>query len=254
MKPKETHVNTDLPTVLPRLERQLTAAAANRVSRPTRSRRSFPLRGRPARLVAVGLAFAALAGTATATGLLEGSVGQDATDGPPTFSSSPVPAGVLDALEVLRRPPSARDQSAAVRANLRDVSGLHFRGLRLDSIRNVAPGPDGATTVFSAEEADAPDGAWRSGDLACLQQDLPVLGSVPQCFEIGEILAGEAFAITGGPGLEFVYGLVPDGIPTVTLGFPHGRSQTVPVADNHFEVRLPNADAKVESLTLDGPT
>jgi hypothetical protein len=231
-------------TVLPQLERAVAAAAARTIA-PRRDPWWARLGRRGTRAAVIATATLALGGTAlAATGGWKPLIGDLATDGPPRLTSTPVPPEIANALGVLRRQQTARDRSPAVEATLHQVSSYHVEGVRPESIRYLAPAVGGeAAIVFSAEESESIDGPspyldpgsaapWAGGDPLCVFS--PPAGS--ECFHLSTILKGEALWSEGGPSGGAMFGLVPDGVATVTGHFGDGRKIRVPVVNNYFKI------------------
>ncbi len=239
---------------------------------------------RTPRVVATGLACIACGGTAmAATGVWDPPIGSKAPDsGPVITSTTPVPAAVTEALGVLRRPASDLDHGPEVEATLStlgsrylsdrmpglDVS-FHLRGIRPESVRYLEPGVDGeATILFSAEnswfglgETQASDfeigvlrdaGVLGTGDAVCVARSIgdrrprSSLEGVPECFTLDSILTGRAVwqtELMNAPGEAF--GLVPDGVASITAEFASGAKRTVPVTDNYFRFNWDAAEAAI---------
>lgn len=197
---------------------------------------------RPSRLLAIGAACLAFAGTAmAATGVWDPGIGTDADHGPLTVSRSPVPSALTAVLEVLRRPPQARDRSAEVEATLRGA-GIGD-GVRPDSVRYLAPGVDGEATIVLSAKHVRPFIA--EGEPVCIFRPLEGFAEPsPACFGLPQLLAGEALAEASGPGNPpTAFGLVPDGVATVTAEFGGAPDRTVQVANNYFELPLSGSDS-----------
>jgi hypothetical protein len=252
-------------TVLPELERVLTRTAARHVKRTAPGRRFAGWR--VSRLVAVGAACLAFAGTAmAATGAWGPVVGSESH--PATLSDTPVPAELTAKLAVLRREQTPQDRSVEVEATLN--GGYVPEGVRLDSVRYLAPGPNGEATIllsgvrpsFSANSllqvTLGPDGV---SNRALLVSRAPAPGTVEEplcvarpfpgdrqavalCFGLSMLMSGEAQAgqvdVASDEGTAF--GVVPDGVASVTAEFGSSPPVTVPVANNYWEVPLSGAE------------
>jgi hypothetical protein len=248
---------------LPELERMLTTTAAARVkgSKESIGRRVAGSRG--GRIAAIGLGCLAFGGSAmAATGVWNPGIGTDAPfqgngsplsgEGPPAIVTTPVPGSMTEALGVLRRDPTAQDRGAEVEATLAGVSFVD--GVRPDSVRFLAPGDRGmATVVLSAEKSidtkllkDITDG--KEEEPVCVFRPGAagyghVSDVVPACFGLSDLLAGRAYTeeINSPPGHGLAFGLVPDGVASVTAEFADAPDMTVPVSDNYFEVSMSGA-------------
>jgi hypothetical protein len=234
-------------TFLPDLERQLTVAAAERVSRRSRSALLSPYRGekahngtrrRVARVAFAAAAVFAIGGSAlAATGVWNGGwnplIGDRASSGAPTHAATAVPEAVREALGVMGRSPTPADRGAAVRETLHGVDAYHVAGVRPNSVRYLGPAAAGSAAILiSVEAADSPGG----GSLCIFR---PIVsggrGAPATCFDLPQILAGEAVASVGSPQTTLTYGLVPDGVATVVAHFADGTEREVPVANNFFQ-------------------
>lgn len=243
---------------LPELERRLTTAAAARMrgSRQGHGRRIVGSRG--SRVAAAGLACLAFGGSAMAAGVWNPGIGTDAPmegdgsalsgEGPATVARTPVPAAVTEVLGVLRRDPTAEDRSAEVEATLAEVSFVDR--VRPDSVRFLASGDRGlATIVLSAETSleteflegkEEPICVFRPGAAGYGHpNDVP-----SACFSLSFLLSGRAYTeeINIPPGRGLAFGLVPDGVASVTAEFTDAPDVTIPVKDNYFEIQMSGAE------------
>lgn len=237
-------VNNRSPVVIPKLERMLAAAADERVVVPAGGRRGIPrLSGRLPRIAAIGAACLAFGGSAmAATGVWDPGIGADAPNTPPpTISATPVPAAMAEALGAFRRAPNAQDRGPAVEATLSTLGSQFASGLRPDSVRFLEGNGRGeATVLLSAERAVLTSGngveLFGSGEPACVVGPGGGLETAPECWGLDKILAGEAVEETervdGQTGEA--WGLVPDGVASVTANFGGGAAREVPVTDNYF--------------------
>lgn len=233
------------PIVLPRLERMLAAAAAERIERAVpssrRSRFSVP------RIAAVALVATAFTGTAmAATGVWDPGIGTDSSQGPARVSNTQVPTAMAGVLGVLRRDQTDQDRSPEVEATLAKT-GL-ADGVRPSSVRYLAPGEPGeATIMFSAEMSGS---VSHGEEPICVDhpyapfRDNGVMENDPFCFGLGEVLSGHGFGMMSGPGTSswLAFGVVPDGVANVTAQFGSAPNVTVPVADNYWELTLSGAE------------
>ncbi len=234
-------------TALPELERMLTVAAAGQVKESSAGAGSLgrAIRVRPSRVVAVGLACLAFGGTAVAAGVWNPGLGTNLDSRSlsymPTAASSPVPSAVTDTIGVFGGEQTDLDRNAEVEATLSNLSFVD--GIRLDSVRNVGPGVDGeATIVFSAEKTGE---FFTQEEPVCIYR--PTLvgdDAAPGCFGLSQILSGNGrMTYHNMPaGLVLAFGLVPDGIASVTAKFGSSPERTVPVQNNYFEFELSGAE------------
>jgi hypothetical protein len=258
---------------LPELEAMLTAAAARQVKESGAD--GFRIAGaRASRVAAVGLVCLAFAGTAmAATGVWDPQIGTEASNSPPpSTSTNPVPTDLTDALGTLRRAPDARDRGPEVEKTLGTLGNLFVQGVRPDSVRYIEPWGDHgeAVLLFSAESSVFAD----TEDPACVA--IPSVGGAGaingeagvECFELDKILAGKAISaserlprregqvVKRGHGEAF--GLVPDGVSSITAEFENGFQLDATVADNFFKFGWDPADAgedeaDVNPLKMIGP-
>jgi hypothetical protein len=225
---------------LPELERMLTVTAAGQVKESSIGIGRRIVGSRPSRIVAIGAACLAFGGSAmAATGVWDPGIGSSSYDGPATIADTPVPDALSEHLGVLRRDPTAQDRSAAVEATLRGASDAD--GVRPDSARFLAAGSGGEATVLLSAETTAPYEA-EGEEPVCVarptgyaQEPVDTL-----CVGLGQLMAGRGYGeerneITGSSA---AYGLVPDGVASVTAEFGGAPDVTVPVANNYFELPL----------------
>ena len=227
--------------VLPELERSLAAGAAGQ----NRSSRFSAIRGRAGRVAAIGATCLAFGGTAmAATGVWNPGIGDEAPDTPPpAVSATPVPAAMAESLGAFRRAPDAQDHGPAVEATLSTLGNQFADGIRPDSVRYLGGGASaGATILVSVERSGVSSGA---GEPACVIT--PGAGeAVPKsCYGLDQILAGDA--VTRLERVDHLsgeaWGLVPDGVASVTARFGDGSVHEVPVTDNHFAYEWGNREA-----------
>jgi hypothetical protein len=230
------------PTVLPELESMLTVAASGQVKESSAGDGSLgrALRARPSRIVALGLACLAFGGTAmAASGVWNPIVGSNSD--PATFSDTPVPTELTAALGVLRRDQTAQDRSAEVEATLDGAEVPN--GVRLDSVRYLAPAANGEATILLSgvdtapyETEDEPICVARpfAGDprAASVCFDLPMLMSDHARATYHDVASNSATAI----------GVVPDGVVSITAEFGSAPDRTVPVTNNYWELDLSGAE------------
>jgi hypothetical protein len=233
--------------VLPELERSLAAGAAGQ----NRSSRLSAIRGRAGRVAAIGATCLAFGGTAmAATGVWNPGIGDKAPNTPPpAVSTTAVPAAMAESVGAFRRAPNAQDHGPAVEATLSTLGSQFADGIRPDSVRYLEENASGeATILLSSERSIFTSGKgmrlFGSGEPACVV--IPDGGeAVPTCFGLDKILAGEAVSqleridhLTGK-----AWGLVPDGVASVTARFGDGTIHQIPVTDNHFVYRWGNPEA-----------
>jgi hypothetical protein len=249
--------SAEMDPVLPELERMLTRAAARQVRRTAPGRRVGGWR--VSRLVAVGAGCLVFAGTAmAATGVWNPVVGSESH--PATLSDTPVPADLTAKLGVLRREQTPQDRSAEVEATLAGLGGGTSgpEGVRLESVRYLAPAPNGeATILLSGERAGwaanavihsesrtllvGPGEPESTAEPLCVARPFPGdHQSVALCFGLSQLLSGEAIGtgIDASSETGTAFGVVPDGVASVTAEFESGPPVTVQVADNYWELPL----------------
>lgn len=236
---KVSIVNNQPPAVLPQIERMFGAAAAARIASPAPSRRLRVRAGIP-RIAAVAVLGALLSGSAmAATGLWHPTIGDLANDGPASISEAPVSPALMNALGVLRREPTAQDRGPAVELTLRTLNSYHVNDVHPDTVRYLAPGAGGAATVLAvAGESEG----FPNRDALCVFHPIlaPPDGRLPTgspefCSDLEQIRSGAAVAMIGGPGEEWVEGLVPDQVASVTIRNGHGTQRTIAVKNNYYD-------------------
>ncbi|MEA2495433.1 MAG: hypothetical protein QOJ29_3344 [Thermoleophilaceae bacterium] len=159
---------------------------------------------------------------------------------PASVSPTAPPANQLQLLGVLRRDQTVDDRGAAAREALRYISGSTTSGVRTASVRVLG---HGAVIVPVMENSTNGDIA----DALCLFYPDPAGdGGAKSCFSTNDIRTGQA---TDSLGRHF-YGLVPDGVASVLATFTDGRTVTVPVTDNYFDVSTPAASNSEPSAPI----
>jgi hypothetical protein len=225
--------------VLPELEQMLTEAGARNVRRaPLGGRIRIPV-GRIPRLVGVAAACLAIGGSAmAATGVWNPPLGNSSH--PKTASDSPVPPALVEELGVLRREQTPQDRSAEVEATLRG-GGLP-EGVRLESVRFLAPGEYGEATVLLSGVAAKP--FETEEEPVCVARPFPEgEPAYSLCFGLSQLQSGGAHATYVGPDQDGVaFGIVPDGVATITAEFASAPPVTVPVQNNYWELPVSGAE------------
>jgi hypothetical protein len=225
-------------TSLPELEQMLVATASSRVKESTAADGSLAraLRARPSRIVAVGLACLAFGGTAmAASGVWNPLVGS--SNDPATISNTPVPEELTAAIGVMGRDQTDQDRSTEVEATL--DGGEVPDGVRLDSVRFLAPAENGeATILLSGEKASIYE---TEEEPVCVIR--PFGGesrAASLCFDLPMLMADHARAmfvdVAANSATEI--GVVPDGVASVTAEFGSAPDRTVSVANNYWELDL----------------
>ncbi|HEX5609270.1 MAG TPA: hypothetical protein VFX45_04160 [Solirubrobacterales bacterium] len=222
---------------LPELERMLAGTASANMKR---GRRGAP---RARHVAALGLACMAIGGTALAADIWSPEIGTNADPGildktPPTVATSAVPSAVTEVVGTLGREQTDTDRDADVEAALSNLT-FGADGVRLDSVRKVGEGVDGeATFLFSAEQ---------TGELSSDEEPVCVYRPIvtgedagAMCFGLTQILTGNARATYSHQpaGITVAFGVVPDGVATLTAKFGSAPDRTVTVHDNYFELPL----------------
>lgn len=149
-----------------------------------------------------------------------------------TTAADAPPREQLERLGVLRRPATAADRSAKVRAIVSQLSGEP----RTAFVRRLDRGGDAPVVLLPmrADAApefmdDAPGGPPR--DALCLYVTDPVDGGGVACQDFDGVRRGR---LAGGMGTR-IYGLVPDGVAAVVVHRLDGTEQRVPVAGNFYD-------------------
>lgn len=218
------------PSVRPRSERY-----ANRHLRAWLPR--HPRRLRVA-LIATGTVFAMTGAALAASGVLSPNTAPPEAGRMPAEHLEPsVPA----AFAILRRPITKADHvPKADQVTFSGASGANVqlarraRGLTA-GIGWVVPGRDDICIITASETNQHQGGAGCTGDAAAIAGKLWLQGTTPTA-----------------PGMEFVAGLVPDGVPSVTLHLTTGSTMVVPVYENMYALELRGSVASVETGTSGG--
>lgn len=213
-------------------------AAARRELGAASTRPAPPNNSRPtARALALVTAALAVSGTAlTATRPWEPILGDPSH--PTTQSSSSPPGAQLQMLGVLRRAPTAADRDLATQATFTYI-GPGSKNVRAQFIRRLASSAPGrAVVLVPAERFALPDGVAVNDALCVFYSERDSDGGGKACFDTAQIRAGTATASLG----HDVYGLVPDGVSSVSAFFETGPAVTGAVHDNFFVVRSPGGN------------
>lgn len=167
-------------------------------------------------------------------------------------SSRAAQPGALDAATfgILRRPRTAADdidptQLAYLKSDPQSegLTGANFaQARRVEGLKTgsawVVPG-NGWVCVYSSSTADGSLSVTGLGGGMCVPDTHAITGT--------EVGAGTRAA---RPGVEFITGLVPDGVNEVTLHWASGDTQTVPVAENIYNALVRQG---VKSVSFTGP-
>lgn len=183
---------------------------------------------------------ARVAGALTAAALLAG--GALAHDGRPGTGTAPAsaaaPAGLGHAFAVLRRPRAATDTLGG------RTNGLPTSQYHADRVRRLpSTPPSGAARPRLSEGFVAPG----PGGTLCLLAIPPGFeGPGGFCLPGREALRGDlVYAVGAGKGRVEVSGVVPDGVPAVTVRTRKGRVARLPVRDNGYGAILDAPPAEV---------
>jgi hypothetical protein len=224
------------------LDKQLREIANRKPGPAARSRRA-PRHTR--KLSVILLAVLAVSGTAlAATGLWRPILGEPRFGPPPTITSSAPPRSQLELLGVLRRPQTRADRGAATLEELqylsRTASGVRTGYIRLLSDHTglgAAVLVPAARYSLSADEAppSVVTSAPRKNALCLVVGDRDGQGSAKGCFTTDDVRDGAATLSLG----RYLFGLVPDGVRTVTVTFGDKRTATSPASSNLFEIPMP---------------
>lgn len=210
--------------------RRLGQSAETTARRPWRRAR----RGTVVALAAVLLATPALAALQPWHAVLG-----DDQRGHPTQAIDGPPADQRALLGILRRPQDDEDRGPAVQAALRLV-GPQVHGVRTDSIRFLAPGPDGVAITLVPVQRFGDDAAGAhtdTPDALCVVYPLARrAGASFPCMSTRDIALGRPRPVGEG-GHEF--GLAPDGVARVVVHYTDGSAATAVVKDNFYELPAP---------------
>ncbi|HEX5608465.1 MAG TPA: hypothetical protein VFX45_00060 [Solirubrobacterales bacterium] len=235
---------------LPELEKILITAASRMGESKPSLRRRLP-GGRGSRIVAIGLCAVAFGGTAmAATGVWNPLVGS--SEHPAELSDTPVPAGLVAKLGVLRREQTPQDRSPEVEATLKvGHTGFKYKpnfAVRLGSVRYLRPGANHEPTILLSgvttvrPEIEPKKERWIAEvEEVCVARPVPGTEEAAFiCFDRSELMSGHAVMGVSNPadGFAVALGVVPDGVATVTAKFDAAPPVNVPVEDNYWELPL----------------
>ena len=191
------------------------------------------------RLIIVLLLLLAAGTAVAATGIWRPILGNTHYRPLPTISGAPPPAAQLAILGVLRRPQTAADRGAATLRQLQYATGT---GVRTDYIRLLRRLPGGGAAVLEpVARLPAPPGPPVPASVLprvnalCVIYSAPAGSAARACFSTRQVLDGLATASAGNQ----YFGLVPDGVTSVTLHTSGGGSAAAPVTGNFFVVTIP---------------
>jgi len=255
-------------TVLPELERMLveqasrralaTAAAAAAFPEtadaplasptagvPTTAPASVPARRRRRRISrrssALALLVALVVGSAIAAVRPWSPLLGNDHGGHPSVSQTSPGEPALRLLGVLRRAQTVADRDAQTAATLRLV-GPQLHGVRVRWIRNLERDVAGmAVTLVPVETyGDVGEATLRAreGGFLCVlyPSSRPAPNASLHCFSPAEIASGRAVGVARSEGVVHVFGLVPDGVASVSVALADGRRSIADVHGNFFDV------------------
>jgi len=234
-------------TVLPQLERMLVQQAARRARPIAAAPRAglealaAPRRLRVSRRSAVLALLAALVlgGAVAATTVWTPLLGTEHA-GRPTVSATPPSPAALKLLGVLRRAQTPADRDAQTQTVLR-LLGPQLHGVRTRYIRKLEADIGGAAvTLVPVESFSEPGEAFAvplEGGFVCVLYPFPQgpRGASLNCWSPSEIAGGSAIGVTRGADALHVFGLVPDGVATVTIELADGSEIAAAVRENFFD-------------------
>lgn len=219
------------------LEHEL-VQAAHRQSAGRGGRRRGPGRG----LVAgAALALAVPAAAAAAVAVWQPSLGDDRRGHPSAATSRPS-ARAQESMAVLRRPQTAEDREPSVQRALSLLSPSTVSGVQTASIRTLGRAADGqAIVLIPVERLTVPllkgeTDAVRSQQLLVFYPDATDGGGITTT-SAADVASGRA-ALGSGLG-RVSFGLVPDGVAQVRVGYADGSQQTVAVSSNFWQATAP---------------
>jgi hypothetical protein len=169
--------------------------------------------------------------------------------GHPTTSVQPVDADVLGLLAVLRRAQTDADRGPDVQSALRAI-GDQNHGVRVASVRRVGETPAGQPVVLVPVERFGDDAAGPSatsvGNALCLYYPVTPAAGQPAatgypCWTTPQLASGDAVGHAQGADGQHIFGLVPNGVHTVTVWLTGGTQVTATVANNYFAATAPDS-------------
>jgi hypothetical protein len=206
-----------------------------------RRRRHLPWLTRP---IAVGLALAAVGGTAlAAVAIWTPLLGNQQYGYNPGASTSAPPQDELNALAVLRRPQTDADRGALTQAALTYIND-YTTGVRTAYVRLLATVDGEAYVLVPVEQRDSSGASIRATSAPAVPDALclyAINSTGPAdigggCWSLAEVVGGQAADVLAGQ----LVGLAPDGAVTATAAFAGAPSQSAPVDQNFFDIPLPS--------------
>ncbi|HET6547747.1 MAG TPA: hypothetical protein VFG79_04775 [Solirubrobacter sp.] len=156
------------------------------------------------------------------------------------IAKSAPPAEQLEVLGVLRRPQVSADRGEQATYALRFFGGT----VRTDYVRVLSEPDDtqGAAVLVPVTEyrpreragVDREASHPLARDGLCLFVRDAVDGGAQGCYSLADVTAGRIRGALGDGRTATVFGVVPDGVASVRLRHPDGRSTIVPVRDNFY--------------------
>jgi hypothetical protein len=208
-------------TVLPQLRAEVVAAVA-----APRRRRRVPLT--PVFAVAV---------VAVTVAIVLLALPSDKTTEVPVTDPSMPPSSQLARYGVLRRAATPADREA-LQTLYGQMSPEDIVDLREDYVRGVAPNLILYSMPYAVGNAGILTGDSRADPL-CLY----AVSQAWDCWSAAQLERGESF-----PAGTHRFGLVPDGVASVTLRADDGRDYSGKVRDNVFDVEVPKRNGVIQDV------
>jgi hypothetical protein len=226
--------------------------------REARTLRRFRRRG----VVTVGVVAALATGTAlAATAPWRPQVGNNRI-GHPRVSTDPLPADLVNALSVLRRPQNDADRDPAVQALLTLLGPRENAGIHVDGVRLLQTRADGVTVLMPADRIGTSDPGEFSSErhnVVCMLYGIPghiVRGRMTspsagsKCGDTADLNAGRILLGGQYAGRLELNGLVPDGVAEVAVRLRDGATVRATVANNSFHIDTAAADGTYEDAPI----
>jgi hypothetical protein len=148
-------------------------------------------------------------------------------------------------LEILRRPRVASDALTPGDVQLLTATPAAANGANVELSRRAQGITNGAAWLIPGDA------------MICFVYDNPPAGGGGTCQPDASVSNGQFPVETGGsikaPGMTSVAGVVPDGVPQVTLNISDGTTVTVPVHENVYLATIHGGLTSVTYTGTDGP-
>ena len=218
-------------------------------------RRGRPLLGHAVRFrkpLAFGIALLSVGGAgAAASSLWLSPAGNPLYGFNPGLTQSAPPSAQLDALAVLRRAQTDADRGPGVQAALTNVNNF-TTGLRSNYVRVLGATSVGPVVLVPVQTRNAASSQPAIRDALCVYYPLGGVGAPEQHALLEHAAAARRAGGRGRVGAH-EYGLVPDGVSSVTVADGSWTKSVAP-SGNFFDVALPSGGASGQPSLPTVPT